>query len=118
MATPPTDLGRSIDFSYVLGHELVEMAGKDRRLCAVTAAMAEGTGLQEFAGRLFQVGEELDTGLFSVRGKLPQRHIGAGAQDIGSGILVFNLVKIFQIGAGLRKAKPHFKDIILHYGII
>ena len=54
------DLGRSIDFSYVLGHELVEMAGKDRRLCAVTAAMAEGTGLQEFASawpkRFFDVG--------------------------------------------------------------
>ncbi|MCI9215048.1 MAG: 1-deoxy-D-xylulose-5-phosphate synthase [Oscillospiraceae bacterium] len=54
------DLGRSIDFSYVLGHELVEMAGKDRQLCAVTAAMAEGTGLQEFASawpkRFFDVG--------------------------------------------------------------
>ena len=54
------DLGRSIDFSYVLGHELVEMAGKDRRLCTVTAAMAEGTGLQEFASawpkRFFDVG--------------------------------------------------------------
>ncbi len=54
------DLGRSIDFSYILGHELVEMAGKDRRLCAVTAAMAEGTGLQEFASawpkRFFDVG--------------------------------------------------------------
>ena len=58
-ATGP-DMGRSIDFSYVLGHELVEMAGKDRRLCAVTAAMAEGTGLQEFASawpkRFFDVG--------------------------------------------------------------
>ena len=54
------DLGRSIDFSYILGHELVEMAGKDRLLCAVTAAMAEGTGLQEFASawpkRFFDVG--------------------------------------------------------------
>lgn len=54
------DLGRSVDFSYILGHELVEMAGRNRRICAVTAAMAEGTGLQEFASawpmRFFDVG--------------------------------------------------------------
>lgn len=53
-------LERKVDFSYILGHELVEMAGKDRRICAVTAAMAEGTGLQEFASawpkRFFDVG--------------------------------------------------------------
>lgn len=54
------ELGRSIDFSYILGHELVEMAGKDKRICAITAAMAEGTGLQEFSAawpkRFFDVG--------------------------------------------------------------
>lgn len=54
------DLGRAIDFSYILGHELVELAGQDRRVCAITAAMAEGTGLQEFASawpkRFFDVG--------------------------------------------------------------
>ncbi len=53
-------LERKVDFSYILGHELVELAGKDRRLCAITAAMAEGTGLQEFASawpkRFFDVG--------------------------------------------------------------
>ena len=54
------DLGRSIDFSYIFGHELVELAGRDRRICAITAAMAEGTGLQEFSAawpkRFFDVG--------------------------------------------------------------
>ncbi len=54
--------------------------------------------------------------LLAVRGKLPQRHIGAGAQDIGSGILVFNLVKIFQIGSGFRKAEPHPGHIVIHHG--
>ena len=48
------------DFSYVFGHELVELAGKDRRICAITAAMGPGTGLQEFASawpkRFFDVG--------------------------------------------------------------
>ena len=51
---------QSVDFSYVLGHELVELAGEDKRICAVTAAMADGTGLQEFSAawpkRFFDVG--------------------------------------------------------------
>ena len=51
---------RTPDFSYVLGHELVELAGENKRICAITAAMAEGTGLQEFASawpkRFFDVG--------------------------------------------------------------
>lgn len=51
---------RKVDFSYIFGHELVEMAGRNKRICAVTAAMAEGTGLQEFASawpkRFFDVG--------------------------------------------------------------
>ncbi len=51
---------QKVDFSYIFGHELTEMAGRDKRLCAVTAAMADGTGLQEFAAawpkRFFDVG--------------------------------------------------------------
>lgn len=54
------DCAPKADFSYVFGHELVELAGRDKRICAVTAAMAEGTGLQEFAAawpkRFFDVG--------------------------------------------------------------
>lgn len=48
------------DFSAVLGRELSELAGLDRRVCAITAAMGEGTGLQTFAAawpkRFFDVG--------------------------------------------------------------
>ena len=51
---------QSVDFSYVLGHELIELAGENKHICAVTAAMAEGTGLQEFSAawpkRFFDVG--------------------------------------------------------------
>ncbi|MDE7218263.1 MAG: 1-deoxy-D-xylulose-5-phosphate synthase [Oscillospiraceae bacterium] len=51
---------RKVDFSYILGHELAELGGQDKRICAVTAAMAEGTGLQEFVSawpkRFFDVG--------------------------------------------------------------
>ena len=63
---PPFDPARgiprqqSVDFSYVFGHELVELAGLDKRICAITAAMGDGTGLQEFSAawpkRFFDVG--------------------------------------------------------------
>lgn len=36
-------------FSSVFGKALTEYAGEDPRVCAVTAAMADGTGLTEFA---------------------------------------------------------------------
>ena len=48
------------DFSHVFGQELTALAGEDGRVCAITAAMQEGTGLTEFAKaypqRLFDVG--------------------------------------------------------------
>ena len=47
-------------FSAVFGHELLDLAQKDDRICAVTAAMVDGTGLTEFAHalprRFFDVG--------------------------------------------------------------
>ena len=59
------DTGRPLkpsgtDFSHVFGAELTALAGEDERVCAITAAMQEGTGLTEFARkypkRLFDVG--------------------------------------------------------------
>jgi len=48
------------DYSAVFGECLTELAGEDRRICAVTAAMQSGTGLDGFAAaypdRLFDVG--------------------------------------------------------------
>lgn len=50
----------SLDFSAVFGHELTELARSDGRICAITAAMGDGTGLQEFCSeipeRFFDVG--------------------------------------------------------------
>ena len=37
------------DFSRVFGEELARCAAENRRVCAVTAAMSDGTGLSEFA---------------------------------------------------------------------
>ena len=48
------------NFSAVFGEKLCELADADRRVCAVTAAMRTGTGLQDFAksyrDRFFDVG--------------------------------------------------------------
>ena len=48
------------DYSAVFGQCLTELAGRDRRVCAVTAAMQSGTGLDCFAAaypdRIYDVG--------------------------------------------------------------
>lgn len=48
------------DYSKVFGEKLVSLADKDERIVAITAAMADGTGLTEFANkypdRFFDVG--------------------------------------------------------------
>jgi len=47
-------------FSSVFGEELCAIAAEDRRVCAITAAMSDGTGLTDFAerfpDRFFDVG--------------------------------------------------------------
>lgn len=47
-------------FHEAFGDELVKMAEKDSKICAITAAMADGTGLKEFSkkhpDRFFDVG--------------------------------------------------------------
>ena len=49
-----------VDYSKVFGEKLVELASKDNKIVAVTAAMKDGTGLKEFANkfpdRFFDVG--------------------------------------------------------------
>lgn len=60
---PETGLARSgkkASFSEAFGHELLALAARDQRICAITAAMEEGTGLSGFAKvypeRFFDVG--------------------------------------------------------------
>ncbi|RJP25893.1 MAG: 1-deoxy-D-xylulose-5-phosphate synthase [Candidatus Abyssobacteria bacterium SURF_5] len=57
---PPTDAPNGPHYCQVFGKHLIEMAKKDPTVAAVTAAMAEGTGLSEFAerfpDRFFDVG--------------------------------------------------------------
>lgn len=47
-------------FSYVFGNHLCDMAAKDKKICAITAAMTLGTGLSRFQSkykqRFFDVG--------------------------------------------------------------
>lgn len=53
-------LGENENFSTEFGHLLAEMARNDKRVCAITAGMASGTGLSEFSEcfpeRFFDVG--------------------------------------------------------------
>lgn len=48
------------DYSAILGEKLIQLAKKDNKIIAITAAMKEGTGLEEFAKqfpkRFFDVG--------------------------------------------------------------
>ena len=52
--------GAEDSFSSVFGRELCALAGENARVCAITAAMADGTGLGEFSkrypDRFFDVG--------------------------------------------------------------
>lgn len=53
-------LAKKTDFSAVVGDELCRLASSDEKLCVITAAMKEGTGLSDFAekfkNRFFDVG--------------------------------------------------------------
>ena len=54
------NVGGKLNFSTVAGNTLCELAQKDEKICAITAAMTEGTGLDQFAekyiDRFFDVG--------------------------------------------------------------
>jgi len=56
----PVTPSSSLTYSGVFGAVLQQLAGKDERIVAITAAMAAGTGLSKFAklfpGRFFDVG--------------------------------------------------------------
>ena len=58
----PADTSKSIktNFSNVFGEELCRLAQQDERICAITAAMSDGTGLElfreRFPDRFFDVG--------------------------------------------------------------
>lgn len=59
---PPENAQRSDEnnFSHTMGHIISDIAATDNRICAITAAMCDGTGLQEFKekypDRFFDVG--------------------------------------------------------------
>ena len=52
--------GKNKDFSAVFGETLCDLAENNKKICAITAAMPEGTGLQKFStqfpDRFFDVG--------------------------------------------------------------
>lgn len=58
--TGKSKAGEAMSFSDVFGATMMELAEEDQRVCAITAAMIDGTGLTKFAEafpkRLFDVG--------------------------------------------------------------
>ena len=50
-ASGATAPARNITFSATFGDTMLELAAEDKRFCAVTAAMQQGTGLDGFAAR-------------------------------------------------------------------
>lgn len=60
IVTGNSEVARSDSFSSVFGHELVKIAQDNEKVCAVTAAMKYGTGMQyfakEFPSRFYDVG--------------------------------------------------------------
>lgn len=50
-------------FSSVFGETLVQLARKDQKICAITAAMESGTGLSPFAMEFAQKGRFFDVGI-------------------------------------------------------
>ncbi|HWP50362.1 MAG TPA: 1-deoxy-D-xylulose-5-phosphate synthase [Clostridia bacterium] len=65
-------------FSSVFGKELVRLAEEDVRICAITAAMEHGTGLQYFGRRFKNVGRYYDVGIAEEFGVTFASALGAG----------------------------------------
>ncbi len=59
-ATDAVSHGKELSLSCSMGHALRELGEQDERICAITAAMSEGTGLEEWKqalpNRFFDVG--------------------------------------------------------------
>ncbi len=65
-------------FSSVFGQELVRLAEEDPRICAITAAMEHGTGLQYFGRRFKKAGRYYDVGIAEEFGVTFASALGAG----------------------------------------
>ena len=86
------------NYSAVFGRKLVELAYTDKRVCALTAAMSSGTGLEEFSRkipeRFFDVGIE-----------------EGGAVSIASGMASQGAIPVFAVYSSfLQRAY----DMLLH----
>ena len=86
------------NFSAVFGRKLLDLANTDKRVCALTAAMSSGTGLEEFAQKLperfFDVGIE-----------------EGGAVSIASGMASQGAIPVFAVySTFLQRAY----DMLLH----
>ncbi|HRT81660.1 MAG TPA: 1-deoxy-D-xylulose-5-phosphate synthase [Oscillospiraceae bacterium] len=75
---------KGTNYSAEMGKFLCEMARKDKRICAVTAAMSVGTGLEEF-------GKEFPERFFDVG--IAESH----AVTFSGGMAKFNMIPVFAV---------------------
>ena len=66
------------NFSAVFGRALTEIASKDKKICAITAAMCDGTGLNSFAEKYKAVGRFFDVGIAESHGMTFAAALAAG----------------------------------------
>lgn len=85
-----TPAATGLSFSAVAGESLCALADKDPRICAITAAMTDGTGLGEFARRFAAEGRFFDVGIAEGHGAT-----FAGGLSSGGALPVFLVYSTF-----------------------
>lgn len=78
IATGQPVIAAGESFSSVFGQELVRLAEENPRICAITAAMEHGTGLQYFGRRFKKAGRYYDVGIAEEFGVTFASALGAG----------------------------------------
>lgn len=127
LKTGNPDVSKSDSFSTVFGCELSRLADSDDRICAITAAMKYGTGLDKFAkahrDRFFDVGiaEEhaltFAGGLASM-GKLPVFAVYSSFLQRGYDQIIHDLaISNSHVVIGIDRAGIVGEDGVTHQGI-
>lgn len=127
LKTGNPDVSKCDSYSTIFGCELSRLADKDKRICAITAAMKYGTGLDKFAkshnDRFFDVGiaEEhaltFAGGLASM-GKLPVFAVYSSFLQRGYDQLIHDLsISNLHALIGIDRAGIVGEDGVTHQGI-
>ena len=125
----PTDNAASVSdsFSEVMGHALVDMGRENKDICAITAAMSDGTGLEEwratYPDRFFDVGIAEEHALtfaagLAANGKKPVAAIYSTFLQRGYDNIVHDIaLQGLPVTMMVDRAGLNAKDGATHHGI-